>query len=71
MMWRGCVDKEWCWWSVRVWVDNRIVHRSMTNDSRVADEAYRERLFGVGGFTSLLSLLVTFYSKASKTLNQF
>jgi hypothetical protein len=43
-----------------------MVHRSMKDNSRVADELYIKRvLFGVGGFPFLLSLLVLLYSKAS------
>jgi len=43
-----------------------MVHRSMRNGSRVADELYiKESVDGVGGFPFLLSLLVLLYSKAS------
>jgi len=43
-----------------------MVHRSMRNGSRVADETvYKESVVGVGGFPFLLSLLVLLYSKAS------
>jgi len=40
-----------------------MVHRSMEDGSRVADELYIKRVFGVGGFPFLLSLLVLLYSK--------
>jgi len=43
MRWRGGVDKELCWWCVKSWEDIRMVHRSMRNDSRVADEVYITR----------------------------
>jgi len=43
-----------------------MVHWSMRNGSRVADELYRKRgVVGIGGFPFLLSLLVLLYSKAS------
>jgi len=66
MMWRGCIDKKLWWWCVRLWDEIRMVHRSMRNGSRVADETvYKESVVGVGGFPFLLSLLVLLYSKAS------
>jgi len=34
---------ELCWWCVRSWLDIQMVHRSMWNDSRVADEVYIKR----------------------------
>jgi len=40
-----------------------MVHRSMGNGLRLVNEVvYRERLFGVGGFPFLLSILVLLYS---------
>jgi hypothetical protein len=42
-----------------------MVHRSMRNGSRVADELYKESAVGVGGFPMLLTLLVLLYSKDS------
>jgi len=43
-----------------------MVHRSMRNGSRVADELYIKRvLTALEGFLSLLSILVLLYSKAS------
>jgi hypothetical protein len=43
-MWRGCIDKEMCRWCVRSWDEIRMVHRSMRNGSRVADEVYIKRM---------------------------
>jgi len=43
MIWRGVVDQELGWWCVRSWEDIQMVHRSMRNDSRVADEVYIKR----------------------------
>jgi len=43
-----------------------MVHRSMKDDSMVADKLYIKRgLFALEGFLFLLSLLVRLYSKAS------
>jgi hypothetical protein len=43
-----------------------MAHRSMWNDSRVADEVYIKRVLLLSeGFLFLLSLLVLLYSKAS------
>jgi len=42
-MWHGYIDYELCWWCVRSWGDIRMVHRSMRNDLRVADEVYIKR----------------------------
>ena len=51
MMWRGCVDKELCWWCVKSWDGIWMVHRSMRNGSRVADELYIRRvLLALEGF---------------------
>jgi len=44
MIWRGCIDKELSWWCVRSWDEIRMVHRSMGNDLRVADELYIKRV---------------------------
>jgi len=47
-----------------------MVHQSMRNDSRMADEVYIKRCCLVlGDFLFLLSLLVLLYSKASTTWN--
>jgi len=43
-MWRGCIDKEIRWWCVRSWDGIQMVHRSMRNGSRVADELYIKRV---------------------------
>jgi len=43
-----------------------MVHKSLRNGSRIADELYINRgLDGVGGFSILLTLLIRLYSKAS------
>jgi hypothetical protein len=44
MMWRDCFDNEARWWCVRSWDKIRMVHQSMRNDSRVADELYIKRV---------------------------
>jgi hypothetical protein len=44
MMWRGCIDKQMCWWCVRSWDKTRLVHWSIRNGSRVADELYIKRV---------------------------
>jgi len=43
----------------------QMVHQSMGNDSIMVDKRYKGRVFGIGGFPFLLSLLVLLYSKAS------
>ena len=43
----------------------QIVHRSTSDDVRGGIETiYNERLFGVGGFPSFLSLLILMYKQA-------
>jgi len=42
-MWCNCTDKELCWWCVRLWDEIQMVHQSMRNGSRVADELYIKR----------------------------
>jgi len=43
-----------------------MVHRSMKDDSRVADKSYIKRvLLALEGFLFILSLLILLYSKAS------
>jgi len=43
-----------------------MVHRSMRNGLRVADEiVYKETVVGVGEFAFLLSIPVVLYNKAS------
>jgi hypothetical protein len=44
MMRRGCIDKEMRWWCVRSWDEIRMVHWSMRNGSRVADQLYIKRV---------------------------
>jgi len=53
---------ELCWWGVRSWLDIWMVHRSMGNNSRVADEVYIQRrclvledflLFALYSFSSI------------------
>ena len=43
-MWRGCIDKEMRWWCVRSWDEIRMVHQSIRNRSRAADELYIKRV---------------------------
>jgi len=43
MMWCGCTDNRFCWWYLRSWLDIEMVHQSMRNDWRVADEVYIKR----------------------------
>ena len=43
-MWGGCINKRWCWWCVGSWDEIRMVHRSMRNGSRVADQFYMKRM---------------------------
>jgi len=43
-MWRAFIDKVLCWWCVRSTEEIRMVHRSMGNDLRVADEVYITRV---------------------------
>jgi len=58
MMWHDCTEKELYWWSVRSWDEIRMVHRSMRNGSRVADELYIKRgLLALEGF-----LFISLYS---------
>jgi len=58
MMWHDCTEKELDWWSVRSWDEIRMVHRSMRNGSRVADELYIKRgLLALEGF-----LFISLYS---------
>jgi len=57
-MWRGCIDKELSWWCVRLWNEIRMVHQSMGNSSRVADELYIKGVLAVwDGF-----LFISLYS---------
>jgi len=42
-MWRGDIEKELCWWCVRWWKDIQIVHRSIRDHLRVADEVNKKR----------------------------
>ena len=44
MMWRGCTDNEVSWWGVRSWNEIWMVHWSMGNGSRVADELHIKRV---------------------------
>jgi len=50
-MWRDCTDKKLCWWCVRSWDEIQMVHQSMRNGLRVADELYIQRgLLALEGF---------------------
>jgi hypothetical protein len=44
MMWHGCIDKEMGWCCVGSWDEIQMVHWSMRNGSRVADELYIKRV---------------------------
>jgi hypothetical protein len=44
MMRHGCIDNNMRWWCVRSWDEIRMVHGSMRNGSRVADELYIKRV---------------------------
>jgi len=44
MIWHRWIDKELSWWCVRSWDEVRMVHWSMGNVSRVADELYIKKV---------------------------
>jgi hypothetical protein len=44
MIWRGCIDKNMRWWCVRSRDKIQMVHWSIRNGSRVADELYIKRV---------------------------
>jgi hypothetical protein len=43
MMWRGGIDNMLYWWCVRSWDEIKMIHQSMPNDLRVADQLYMKR----------------------------
>ena len=72
MMWRGCSDKELCWWCVRSWDEIRMVHRSMGNGSRVANELYIKRvLLVLEDFLFFFLYSFSCIAKQVTTLEQF
>ena len=71
MIWHGCIDKELSGWCVRSWDVIQMVHLSMRNDSRVADELYINRvLLALEGFLLFSLSLVCCIAKQVTTLNQ-
>jgi len=70
MIWRGCIDKELSWWCVRWWDEIQMVHWSMRNDSRVADELYIKRvLLALEDFLFFSLYSVSCFAKQVTTLN--
>jgi len=44
MIWHVCTDNKFSWWCVRSQDQIWMVHRSMRNHLRVADELYIKRM---------------------------